>query len=406
MIIKNFDEYSLKDTSLRIKSEYVSEGNDISSWEVSHFTNKISTCIYKMDLINSVAMAVKVGINTQNIFIMNDSLKLNHKYANISEWDLNTSDIDIMYSLGRPIGLVPSRKVTQLNLLLELLDEMNQLIYKKVRCRMDTNTRIEAYQMMIKEGYEAASQFVYEACMEKIVLHVMRYDSGDLESIVDQNKKKYYEYLEDEEVLDDLNFKIVCRQTNLRQIERKLIGKYYERFYEYLQKLSRPIVGIYDKDTGKIKVLCSDYFEKSSNHNTKICFQNTCDNSHRTYIIESGLAARFFVSEEEEMNEIIELEKEKLELEVTSKDIMKDVHRIQQYQAEINCRTHMNDAVKEEQMRGLEGLFESYEKDRLMEIYDQLLKQYKNILKNGNFIVKDQISTDFQDFIESNKEKV
>lgn len=392
---RRFDEYNLKNTGIRIKSEYVSEGSDISSWEVSHFTNKISTCIYKTDLINSIAMALKMGINPQNIFIMNNSLKLNHSYSNISEWNLNTSDIDIMYSIGRPIGLKPSRKVMELNLMFELLEEMNQVMYKKVRCKMKTNTRIEAYQMLIKEGYEAAAQFIYEACMEKIVLHTVLYDSGYLENVVDKNKEKYYAYRKDEEILDDLDFKIVCRQTNIREIEKNMIGKYYLRFYEYLQKLSRPIVGIYNKDTDEIKVICSDYFEKCSDHNTKIRFHNTSDNFHSTYVIESGLAVRFFVSEEEESDEMIELEKEKLKLEVNSNDIMKDVHRIQMYQKEINDRRQMNEAVREEQRKGLEGLFESFEKDRLMELYDNNLRQYKKILQNGNFKMKSQVYTDF-----------
>lgn len=403
---RRFDEYKLKNTKMRIKSEYVSEENDISPWEVSNFTSKISTCIYKTDLINSIAMAVKMGINCENILILDHPLKVEHKFSNISEWDLNTSDINTMFSIGRPISLKPCRRVVELNLLFELLEGMNQVLYKRIRRKLTTEDQIKAYQMLVLDGYEEAAQFVYEATMEKMVLQGLRFESEWLQNIIADNKKKHSNYLKDETTLEELYFKIICKQTNIREIEKKLIQKYYHRFYEYLQKLSRPIVGIYYKENNKIKVMCSDYFEKSSDHNTKIYFKNISDNQHKNCVIESGLAARFFVSDEEKSDEILNLEKQKLELEVTSKNIMKDVDRIQMYQMEIDYRRQMNEAVEAEQMKGLKGLFESYEKDRLTELYDKTFMQYKAILKNGKYMIKDQMRTDFQDLIESDKRKM
>lgn len=363
-----FDEYQTKNTRARIQTEYVAENNVFSAWKASDFTSKMAECIYKMDLLNTLAMVVDKGINPESIFIMDASLKLNKEYRNLSTWRLDTEDIGIMHSIGRPYPLKPTRRTIKLNLLLQVFEELDKILYKRKKEKLTAEEKSKVYRVLVKDGHGAATQFVYDLVAEKIESYTFHFDCDYMQQIIDKSRKAYADYLEDEEILDELNFKIVGRQNNLRVVEQNIVHQYYYQFYDYLRKFSRPVAGVYYHNDHEMKVICSGYFEQSNRYHSKIYFQSSADNHQQKYRIESGLAGGFFAD--------------------------KEVY---------DGMSAMDMAVHQEEMKGLKGLFECFEKDRLLEIHESTMKKYKRLLKSGGFEVTKQIMTNCEDFVESGR---
>lgn len=43
----------------------------LSSWEVSYFINQLGSQYYKLELLNSISLAINQGLVPQNIFVAN-----------------------------------------------------------------------------------------------------------------------------------------------------------------------------------------------------------------------------------------------------------------------------------------------------------------------------------------------
>jgi len=90
-----FDEYQYKDNSIRIKIEYCrDEETRLNPWEITNFVSRVSTYIYKIEILNTIALAINSGIDVKNIFILDKAYKLNYNYRKFSEINLNSLDIN------------------------------------------------------------------------------------------------------------------------------------------------------------------------------------------------------------------------------------------------------------------------------------------------------------------------
>ena len=73
----NFDEYTYKNTDGRVNIKYIrDEESRLNPWEITNFVSRISTYMYKIELINTIALAINNGVEPKNIFILDKAYKI------------------------------------------------------------------------------------------------------------------------------------------------------------------------------------------------------------------------------------------------------------------------------------------------------------------------------------------
>lgn len=91
MSAKKFDEYEYKNNNQRIRIRFSRDSEErLNPWEITNFVSRVSTYMYKIEILNTIALAINHGIEKKNIFVLDKAYKLNGKYKDFSEIDLNT----------------------------------------------------------------------------------------------------------------------------------------------------------------------------------------------------------------------------------------------------------------------------------------------------------------------------
>lgn len=108
MSTEKFDEYEYKNSNQRIRIKYLRDSEErLNPWEITNFVSRVSTYMYKIEILNTIALAVEQGIEKKNIFVLDKAYKLNGKYKDFSIIDLNTLAINNVYAIGKPVSMEP-----------------------------------------------------------------------------------------------------------------------------------------------------------------------------------------------------------------------------------------------------------------------------------------------------------
>ena len=76
--MEDFNEYEQKNTSMRVRLTYVRDSKSrLNPWEITHFISRITTYMYKIEVLNTIAMAINSGIEKKNIFVLEKAYRLN-----------------------------------------------------------------------------------------------------------------------------------------------------------------------------------------------------------------------------------------------------------------------------------------------------------------------------------------
>ncbi|WP_133051127.1 hypothetical protein, partial [Ruminiclostridium hungatei] len=107
-----FEEYNIKDLSNRVSLEFVRDREGLlNPWQISNFIGRLSSYYYKIELINTVALALQYGVKPNSIFILDESFKASQYYNNLYDINLFSDDILHLYNIGKPISLFPNRTI-------------------------------------------------------------------------------------------------------------------------------------------------------------------------------------------------------------------------------------------------------------------------------------------------------
>ena len=148
-----FNEYTYKN-SIRIKVKYLRDSEvRLNPWEITNFVSRITTYMYKIELINTVAMAINEGVELKNIFVLDKAYKLNGNYRNFSEIKLDSLEINDVFTIGKPEGMFPNSDLIEMKLLFEILYKTNQILYRYGKNRVIRTDRTDAYKVMKKDGF-------------------------------------------------------------------------------------------------------------------------------------------------------------------------------------------------------------------------------------------------------------
>lgn len=395
MSINEFDEYEYKNNNERIRIKYDRDYDQrLNPWEITNFIDRVSTYMYKIEMLNTIALAINQGVDKKNIFVLDKAYKLNGKYKNFSSINLNTLAINSLYSIGKPISMMPNQNVAELRYLFEILYNVNKILYRFHKKRITKVDRLHTYSIMRKEGFLKALQAIIEISNEKVDREEQIKASKIINRECSKVMDKYQKYLLDAKKCVEVELKLEKNnREGLLEGEQDLEKEYYKKFYEYLFKLPRPVVGIYYEEENKIKILCADHFDSSINKNSKIDLKSVTQNSPIMAEIEAGCEILALRKDEKRKQEIHELKKRKLELEISKLEKENDLiaqekiaNDLDILNKTIEAKIRLDSLAENEENLGLKKIASSYTSQQLFLLNNKVQNGYSEILKTNKFI--------------------
>ncbi|MCM1182127.1 MAG: hypothetical protein NC337_01995 [Roseburia sp.] len=412
-----FDEYKRKNINTRVRITYARTCEKrLNPWEISHFISRITTYMYKVEALNTIAAAINSGVRKKDIFVLDRAYRLNENYTGCAELDLNRA-LNRLYSMGSPEAMEPNQDLTELKLLFGLFYDVSQTLGACRAARISGRERVEAYRCLTRRGFLAA----VEAVGEMAALRLRGREDLSLKNALDKLDSKcetaaeeYKRFLSDQERFAVVEEKLNAGNSEkLSAQEEQIARRYYEKFYQMITDSARPIVGIYDPQYSTMRLLCADHFDASLNKNTKIDLKSITQNSPIMGEIEAGCQILALREEEKRKKELFELERENLmqekknarlkeenlmlerdnlmlerkkqQTELSIVSLEKQQKQIETVNSALETLRRINELADDEESRGVKELAESFAKQQLCGVYAKVQKGYSDTLYQNGF---------------------
>lgn len=162
MSTEKFDEYEYKNSNQRIRIKYLRDSEErLNPWEITNFVSRVSTYMYKIEILNTIALAVEQGIEKKNIFVLDKAYKLNGKYKDFSVIDLNTLAINNVYAIGKPVSMEPNQDLIEIRYLFESLYRINKILYRFGKRRITKQDRFRSIYYFKTKRFFVCVEFYY-----------------------------------------------------------------------------------------------------------------------------------------------------------------------------------------------------------------------------------------------------
>lgn len=380
MAMINFDEYTYKNTDGRVNIKYIrDEESRLNPWEITNFVSRISTYMYKIELINTIALAINNGVEPKNIFILDKAYKINGIYSDFTEIKLNSLALNKIYSIGKPESMEPNKELMEVKFLFKLLYRINKVLYKYGKKRVGTQDRLDSYNEMKQKNFIDAISFVSELAKNKLNAEEVIFASKTIENECRKIGVEYKEYVNEIGQISYLKSILDGNKiSDITEEERKIERVYYRKFYDFLIKLPRPVVGIFSSEENKVNILCADHFDSSINRNTKIELRAITHNSPIMAELEAGFEIIALKKREKREEEIHELEKQKRQQEMLKNDL--DI-----INKAIEMKRNLDDLANTQENQGIKNMATSYIKKQLCDVYGKTQNGYENVLNTNKF---------------------
>lgn len=402
---KKFNEYEYKNNNQRIRVRFLRNSEErLNPWEITNFVSRVSTYMYKIEMLNTIALAINQGIEKKNIFVLDRAYKLNGNYKDFSEIDLNTLAINRVYAIGKPVSMEPNQDLVEIKYLFESLYRVNKILYRFARKRITKEDRLDAYSVLKQKGFSTALNFIIDKAKKKLNDEERLNVSKNVETECSKVFRKYQEYLVDQEHFDDIEAKLEkSNYEELTELEKRVEKNYYKKFYEHIFILPRPVVGIYIKEESKFSILCGDHFDSNINKNTKIDLKSVTQNSPIKAIVESGCQILALGKEEKRKEELHELEKRKMELEIAKLEKENKLMEQEEVKNEldmlnktIELKMRLDSMAETEENLGIKSMASSYANRQLCMVYNKVQNGYNEVLKTNKFIEESESIIDMK----------
>lgn len=390
-----FNEYSYKDATKRLKFRYIRQKDShLNPWEITNFVSRVSTYMYKIELVNTIAIAINNGIKPENIFILDKAYKLNANYKDFSTLKLDSLDINNIFSVGKPISIKPNKDLIEMSLLFELFFKVNQILYRYGENRISAQDRLDGYKNLLESDFlEAIVLFCNKANMkisEENDINVSDKIKKEREKI----SKKYQSYIKSKDYIDNLIIKLDEGDIDtLKNNDKEITKKYYNQFFEFLIRLPRPVVGIYHKELNEFQILCCDHFDYNVEFNTRIDLRSITQNSPIMSEIEAGYSISLMHKDDKRKEQIHELEKKKLELELINLEMDSKIKEqeivkndLDMINKAIEIKLKIDELADKQENLGIKSMATSYASKQIKSIYGKVQNGYLDVLHTNNFI--------------------
>ncbi|WP_242298267.1 hypothetical protein [Bacillus cereus group sp. BfR-BA-01382] len=269
------------ESDYRVNLEMKRDGEKLlSSWQISSFIENLSRSYYKNELLNTIESYINKGTDLENIFIIDESFKLNNIYKNLGILNLrNERDAKTLYHLGKPIGMFPNEKLIKINCMFEIFRKVNETLseYKVKSLNKEKLSGLITFSISPNTTMIAIKEKIISLANENLN------QSGQEEvRNTEQNKKidrkKLANSLESSTVKvissyqkmesDFISIAIVKESIlandikDINETPSNIIG-YFNTFKSTFDNLIRPIIGIYDPNDNSVEIICRDFIDKT-----------------------------------------------------------------------------------------------------------------------------------------------
>ncbi|WP_144506466.1 hypothetical protein [Bacillus mycoides] len=286
-----FREKELKDYDTKLRVTLKRNKEDLlSPWQISNFISTISSHYYKNELLNTISLALKEGIQPENIFIFNNSFNLYKSYANLDTIDLNDiNGVKDFYHLGNPISLFPNEFLIKINIIFGYFRKANEILHRYNLPRMykDILGEFINYIKHNENALERILDEIYNNAVEIIDSSKNKdFNIKQIENSLSSSRRKYLndydEFLREqinlEILINDIKGNIISsfkKEDKYSHLERK----YFSNFFGKLNDLKRPIVAIYNKEENRIQILCNSFINSQKRDNKFLDIKEISHNS-------------------------------------------------------------------------------------------------------------------------------
>lgn len=246
-----FDDYELKNIESYSRVEFKAIRDKMENpWNTTNGVKKIISTFYKIDLINSIKLALSSGISPRHIFIMEENFTNEHNWEDLT----NKGRVKSFYNLHFSGSLIPmayNKYHYEISLLFSFI--------RRIRKELNENE----FNCFNDKEYE---QFISDRNLNRIDYNFSKIINDLIELILEKNKYN-----------SEIQF-IMKIATKIKNFYLKRIDSYKDRvddenyyfeFYNKFNELDRPIIGILDDfPSYNFRILCRHniiYDEKNAN---------------------------------------------------------------------------------------------------------------------------------------------
>ena len=269
------------ESDYRVNLEMKRDGEKLlSSWQISAFIENLSRSYYKNELLNTIESYINKGTDLENIFIIDESFKLNNIYKNLGILNLrNERDAKTLYHLGKPIGMLPNEKLIKINCVFEIFRKVNEILseYKvkglnkeKLSGLITFSISPNTTMIAIKEKIiSLANENLNQSSQEEVRNNEQNKKidqkklANSIESSTVQVMSSYQKMESDFISLAITKESILANDIkDINETPSNITG-YFNTFKSTFDNLIRPIIGIYNPNDNSIEIICRDFIDKT-----------------------------------------------------------------------------------------------------------------------------------------------
>lgn len=241
---------------MRVELNLKKSDRPMNPWEISNFLNILGGKHYKLSLLNEIALYTNT--NKNDIFIMDSSFSISTQYPYMSDKYLNLDNkenISRWYYLGVPIPF--NRNNPLLN---------NIQRYFKIIRSINTELAASNISSINKNEIETIFMLVIKNSnsLDEIDNHIITLVSEKINSVITKTEKESNNL---KNIFKKSKSIIFADENNLKD------------FFETFVNLERPVIGIYNKDTNSMKILCHYSISKNNVSKDKLDIKRIEHNS-------------------------------------------------------------------------------------------------------------------------------
>lgn len=395
-----YDDYKFKKLDYRVEVNFVRKSCEpLSTWEVAKFVGRFNTCYYKIELVNTIAIAINNGIKPENIVIMDKAFKVNERYENFNTIDIKSDGLSDMYSIGNPISMFPNDDITKINFIFKLFKKLNKKLYETNNQRLTKEEHKKYYTQLINNSFEEAVDYLGTRTKLKIKNEE---SEAEIKNYIDESKNIIFQQYNKYEK-DKISFKYlseIVATNSFNEVDKShkiLISKYYSRFFELITKLPRPVVGIYNKDANQIDILCRAHINIKERNQTFLDLKEISHHSPLKALFEAGLDIYSTIKDEGRKKELHEceieikkLEKIKLEKEINNLETDHEIAEIKRFNLLLDTHKKLGELTDNQENMGIKNITNQYISSQLNQIYKNTQENTNTIFNENQFKIENE----------------
>ncbi|WP_242254849.1 hypothetical protein [Bacillus cereus group sp. BfR-BA-01403] len=269
------------ESDYRVNLEMKRDGEKLlSSWQISAFIENLSRSYYKNELLNTIESYLNKGTDLENIFIIDESFKLNNIYKNLGILNLrNERDAKTLYHLGKTIGMFPNEKLIKINCMFEIFRKVNETLSeykvkglnkKKLSGLITFSISPNTTMIAIKEKIiSLANENLNQSSQEEVRDNEQnkKIDRKKLANSLESSTVQvmsFYQKMESDFISLAITKESILANDikDINKIPSNIAG-YFNTFKSTFDTLIRPIIGIYNPNDNSVEIICRDFIDKT-----------------------------------------------------------------------------------------------------------------------------------------------